>query len=99
MYQLLAALQHKTPLYLISVIDSGDWVWVQLGFPRIPGSAGLRFRKADALTPYSLLLQVDGKEIPIEGASAVEQAEQIWAELEQQQDIEEAHRRSEGPWT
>lgn len=83
MYNLLATLRRNTPLYLISVINSGDWVWVQLGFPRFQSSSiTLRFRKNGDLKPHHLLLEVDDEEIAIQGTSAAEQAAQIWARLE-----------------
>lgn len=82
MYNLLEELRRRTPLYIISVIDSGDWVWIRIGLPRLPASTTLRFRKTNALKPYNLLLDVEGEEVPVQGASAEEQAEQVWALLQ-----------------
>lgn len=68
LYNLLTVIRRDAPLYLISVINSGDWVWVQLDSPRFQGhSTTLRFRKNDNFKPHSLLLEVNDEEVSHSG--------------------------------
>jgi hypothetical protein len=82
MYELLSEIRRCTRLLVLSVIDSGGWIWIQLALPPRFTSATLRYNKSAPLKPGSLLLSLNGAHIKVHGTSREEQASHIGALLD-----------------
>jgi hypothetical protein len=86
MYELLSEIRRCTRLLVLSVINSGGWLWVQLALPPRYTSATLRWNKTAPFKPGGLVLSLNGADIEVRGTSLEEQANHIGSLLGDRQE-------------